>query len=317
MKRQDLEKLRKQGFFLSTDRSYFPTMLRTEILIHWLNKTPVWNIPVRNFLICQIIGKIDGNPLSIQNPFRVSCGENISIGKNFYSNFNCCILDRTDVVIGNNVYLAPNVTITTTGHPLDANQRKMFLRNDSFEPKKRSCIEMVAPVKIGNNVWICTGSIVCPGVTIGDNTVIGAGSVVTKNIPSNVLAYGVPCRVVRKLNDSDKKTLDEIKALVNENVQEFHRPTHYKIRTAIPLTKNNKNNITALKIEDTATMFDGVISADIEAHNTSEYEFLLIIKINSDKSDNEIIEALEKHINKIANIIKFNVGKIKYEIERV
>ena len=121
------------------------------------------------------------------------------------------------------------------------------------------------------------------------------------------------------LNDySDcEKTLDEIKALVAENVQEFHRPTHYKIRTSIPLTKNNKNNITALKIEDTATMFDGVISADIEAHNTSEYEFLLKVKINSDKSDDEIIEALEKHINKIANIIKFNVGKIKYEVERV
>ncbi len=121
------------------------------------------------------------------------------------------------------------------------------------------------------------------------------------------------------LNDysNTDKTLDEIKALVDENVQEFHRPTHYKIRAAIPLTKNNKNNITALKIEDTATMFDGVISADIEAHNTSEYEFLLKIKINSDKSDDEIIEALEKHINKIANIIKFNVGKIKYEIEKV
>lgn len=121
------------------------------------------------------------------------------------------------------------------------------------------------------------------------------------------------------LNDySDEvKTLDEIKTLVNDNVQEFHRPTHYKIRQAIPLTKNNKNNITALKIEDTATMFNGVISADIEAHNTSEYEFLLKIKINSDKSDDEIIEALEKYINKIANIIKFNVGKIKYEIEKV
>ncbi len=120
------------------------------------------------------------------------------------------------------------------------------------------------------------------------------------------------------LNDySDcEKTLDEIKSLVDENVQEFHRPTHYKIRKSIPLTKNNKNNITALKIEDTATMFDGVVSADIEAHNTSEYEFYLKVKIRSDKSNDEIIEALEKHINKIANIIKFNVGKIKYEIER-
>lgn len=114
-----------------------------------------------------------------------------------------------------------------------------------------------------------------------------------------------------------EKTLDEIKALVDENVQAFHRPTHYKIRQAIPLTKNNKNNIIALKIEDTATMFDGVISADIEAHNTSEYEFLLKVKIQSDKSNEEIIEELEIHINHIANIIKFNVGKIKYEIEKV
>ena len=122
--------------------------------------------------------------------------------------------------------------------------------------------------------------------------------------------------VLNDYSDCDK-TLEEIKQLVNDNVQEFHRPTHYKIRTAIPLTKNNKNNITALKIEDTATMFGGVISADIEAHNTSEYEFLLKVKIQSDKSDAETIEALEKHINKIANIIKFNVGMIKYEIEKV
>lgn len=121
------------------------------------------------------------------------------------------------------------------------------------------------------------------------------------------------------LNDysETEKTLAEIKALVNENVQEFHRPTHYKIRKSIPLTKNNKNNITALKIEDTATMFDGVISADIEAHNTSEYEFLLKVKIRSDKTDEEIEKELEEHINKIAGIIKFNVGKIKYEIEKV
>ncbi|MBQ6020805.1 MAG: acyl--CoA ligase [Clostridia bacterium] len=120
------------------------------------------------------------------------------------------------------------------------------------------------------------------------------------------------------LNDygEAEKTLAEIKRLVADNVQEFHRPTHYKIRNEIPLTKNNKNNITALKIEDTASMFDGVISADIEAHNTSEYEFLLKVLIKSDRSDEEIINKLEEHINRIAGIIKFTVGKIKYEIEK-
>ena len=120
------------------------------------------------------------------------------------------------------------------------------------------------------------------------------------------------------LNDysNTEKSLEEIKQLVADNVQEFHRPTHYKIRESIPLTKNNKNNITALKIEDTANMFDGVVSADIEAHNTNEYEFLLNVKIKSDKTEDEIISELEQHIKKIANIIKFNVGKIKYGIER-
>ena len=120
------------------------------------------------------------------------------------------------------------------------------------------------------------------------------------------------------LNDyrDTEKTLTEIKQLVADNVQEFHRPTHYKIRAAIPLTKNNKNNITALKIEDTATMFDGVVSADIEAHNTNEYEFYLKVKIQSDKPEQEIEKELGEHIRKIANIIKFNVGVIKYDIEK-
>lgn len=119
-------------------------------------------------------------------------------------------------------------------------------------------------------------------------------------------------------DDSDsEKTLAEIKQLVADNVQEFHRPTHYKIRADIPLTRNNKNNITALKIEDTAGMLEDVVAADIEAHNTSEYEFLLKVRIKSDKPNSEIEEELEQHINKIANIIKFHVGKIKYEIEKV
>ena len=120
------------------------------------------------------------------------------------------------------------------------------------------------------------------------------------------------------LNDysNTEQTLNEIKQLVADNVQEFHHPTHYKIRREIPLTKNNKNNIIALKIEDTASTFDGVISADIEAHNTSEYEFLLKVLIKSERSDEEIINELEEHINRIAEIMKFNVGKIKYEIEK-
>lgn len=220
MKRQDLEKLRKQGYFVPTDKGYFLSMLRTEFLIHRLNKTPIWNIPKRNFILNRLIGKMDGKPLAIQNSFRVSSGKYISIGKNFFANFNCCILDRADITIGNNVYLGPNVIITSIGHPMNYMQRKMFYYSNSFEPLKRTSIEKTAPVVIGNDVWLCSGAIVCPGVTIGDNSVIGAGSVVTKDIPPNSLAYGVPCKVIREITEEDKLNLPEdINTILKERTE--------------------------------------------------------------------------------------------------
>ena len=209
MKRQDLEKIRKQGYFLPTDKSYFKPMLKTEVLLHSLNKTPIWNIPKRNFIIKMLFGSIKGKPLAIQNNFRCSSGQYIHIGNNFFANFNCMILDRADVTIGDNVYLGPNDIIATMSHSLDYNQRRLQYYKDSFEPNKRTSVEKIAPIKIGNDVWICGGSVILSGVTIGDNTVIGAGSVVTKDIPSNVLAYGVPCKVVRELTEEDKETFPE------------------------------------------------------------------------------------------------------------
>ena len=101
--------------------------------------------------------------------------------------------------------LGPNVVITTVSHPMLAKDRVFLHDPNSFEPLKRVDVEKVAPIKIGNNVWIAAGAIICPGVTIGDNTVIGAGSVVTRAIPSNVFACGVPCRVVRALTENLKE----------------------------------------------------------------------------------------------------------------
>ena len=174
------------------------------MLLHSFNKTPIWNTLKRNIILKMLFGEIKGKPLLIQNSFRCSSGQYISIGTNFYANFNCVILDRADVKIGDNVCLGPNVTITTIGHSLDFRQRRLVHYSNSFEPQKRTTIETLAPVTIGNDVWICSGAVILPGVTIGDGAVIGAGSVVTKDIPSNVLALGSPAKVIKDITDEDR-----------------------------------------------------------------------------------------------------------------
>jgi maltose O-acetyltransferase len=128
----------------------------------------------------------------VEPPFRCDYGSNIRIGKNFYANFNCTILDVNVVDIGDDVLLAPNVQIYTAGHPIDAKARV------------EEGIEFGLPIKIGDRVWLGGGVILCPGVTIGKNSVIGAGSVVTKDIPENVVAAGNPCRVIRTIESDNR-----------------------------------------------------------------------------------------------------------------
>jgi maltose O-acetyltransferase len=122
----------------------------------------------------------------IQPPFHCDYGTNIKLGGKVYFNFNCVILDVMPVVIGDNTLIGPAVQIYTATHPLDAVER-------------RGGLESAKPIMIGADVWIGGGAIICPGVTIGDRSVIGAGSVVTKSIPADVIAAGNPCRVLRAL----------------------------------------------------------------------------------------------------------------------
>ena len=190
--------------FIPTARKNFWPMLKSEWLQWRLNKTPLWNIPLRNWLLKHLFASIDGSPFAIQIPFHISDGSRTHIGKNFVANYNVAIFDHGGVRIGDNVMIASNVVITTVFHPMNANERIFYYCPDSFEPHKRADTELCAPISIGNNVWIAAGTIICPGVTIGDNTVIGAGSVVTRDIPANVFACGVPCRVVRTLSNTDK-----------------------------------------------------------------------------------------------------------------
>ena len=154
----------------------------------------------RKELIRKIVGKI-GEEFNIESPFQCDYGYNIEIGENFYSNHNLIILDVGKVRIGDNVQIAPNVSIYTAGHPVHPESRN-------------SGYEYGIDITIGDNVWIGGSVTILPGVTIGDNAVIGAGSVVTKDIPADVIAAGNPCRVMREIGDRDRacfwrdKTID-------------------------------------------------------------------------------------------------------------
>lgn len=143
----------------------------------------------REALIKETLGST-GTKFLVEQPFFCEYGYNIHLGENFFSNFNCVILDEAPVHFGDDVLLAPNVSIYTVNHAANADRRK-------------AALEYAKPVTIGNNVWIGGNSVILPGVTIGDNTIIGAGSIVTRSIPANVIAAGNPCRVIRAITEDD------------------------------------------------------------------------------------------------------------------
>lgn len=129
--------------------------------------------------------------LAVQSPFWCDYGYNIEVGENFYANHGLTILDAAKVTFGDNVFIAPYCGFYTATHSIDYERRNQ-------------CLELALPITVGDNVWFGGGVQVMPGVVIGSNVVIGSGSVVTKNIPSNVVAVGNPCKVIRPITDEDK-----------------------------------------------------------------------------------------------------------------
>ncbi|MFO7321926.1 MAG: sugar O-acetyltransferase [Chloroflexota bacterium] len=136
-------------------------------------------------IMAQLLGAM-GEGTWIEPPFFCDYGTHITLGKNVFFNFNCVVLDVAHVEIGDNVLFGPNVQIYTATHPIDAETR-------------RTGLELGKPIRIGSDVWVGGSAIILPGVTIGSRTVIGAGSVVTRDLPDDVFAAGNPCRVIRQL----------------------------------------------------------------------------------------------------------------------
>ena len=160
-------------------------------------------------IVNKLLGKSD-NDTFINPPFYCDYGSHIEVGKNFFANYNCTMLDVGRIRIGDNVQIAPNVAIYTAGHPV--------------HPATRNTLyEYGIDVTIGNNVWIGGNVVICPGVTIGDNTVIGAGSVVTKDIPAWSIAAGNPCRVLRKITEDDRNKYFAGREIDEEAWQEIQR----------------------------------------------------------------------------------------------
>ena len=159
---------------------------RAKALCHEFNSVSPTEPDRQREILKKLLGKTHGDSFTIQTSFWCDYGYNIEIGANFFANHNTVILDGAKVKFGDNVFIAPNCSFYTAGHPLDVERRNKGL-------------EYAYPITVGDNVWIGGNVTVCPGVTIGSNSVIGAGAVVTHDIPDNSLAFGVPAKVVRKI----------------------------------------------------------------------------------------------------------------------
>lgn len=161
-------------------------------LLYDFNATRPCESEKRQELLKKMFAEI-GENCYIEPPFRANwAGKNIHFGNNVYSNFNLTCIDDTDIYVGDNTMMAVNVVLATATHPILPSLRLKGLQCNM-------------PIKIGKNCWLGAGVIVLPGVTIGDNTVVGAGSLVNKDLPSNVVAVGNPCKVLREIGEKDKK----------------------------------------------------------------------------------------------------------------
>ncbi|MFD2968866.1 sugar O-acetyltransferase [Sphingobacterium bambusae] len=185
------EKMIAGEIYQAMGRELFDERQHAKEQLYVFNNLAPSKIKARNQILKKLFGETT-NLFFIEPPFRCDYGYNIFLGDNFYANFNLTILDCAPVTIGANVMIGPNVSLFTAGHPVHP------------EPRVAGW-EFAKPINIEDNVWIGGHTVVNPGVRIGKNSVIGAGSVVTKDIPENVIAVGNPCRVLRVITDRDKQ----------------------------------------------------------------------------------------------------------------
>lgn len=179
------EKMLLGKWYDATDQELVKQRLNAKDLCFELNQIKPSNLEKRNSIINKLLGYQPDN-LELLSPFTCDYGNNIILGKNVFINSNCYFMDGAKITVGDNVFIGPSCGFYTANHPLDYQTRNQG-------------IEQALPISIGNNVWLGGNVIVLPGVKIGDGCVIGAGSVVTKDIEANSVATGIPCNVIKKI----------------------------------------------------------------------------------------------------------------------
>ncbi len=186
-----------EPFIGSEDPKIVEMILRTKRLLKQFNAADYADENLRQELLREMLGAI-GKGVHVDIDFHCECGKHIFIGDRVIVNMNCTFLDNNRIDIGNDVLIAPNVQIYTATHSTKLKERMV----QNWTPGHEICRTYALPVKIEDGVWIGGGAIILPGVTIGRNSVIGAGSVVTRSIPANSLAVGNPCKVIKQLTES-------------------------------------------------------------------------------------------------------------------
>ena len=197
----DMIKRRDAGLAYISDENVMKEQAETRRILQKLNFMDRSDFDGIAQIVKELLGKSEN--AFINPPFYCDYGNHIEVGKNFFANYNCTIIDVAKVKIGDNCQMAPNVAVYTAGHPIHPDTR-----NTAYEYGKE--------VTIGDNCWIGGNSVICPGVHIGNNVVIGAGSVVTKDIPDWSIAAGNPCKVIRKITEDDRRKLFHNEEIDNE-----------------------------------------------------------------------------------------------------
>ena len=209
-KLMDNRERRDKGMAYISDDAVIEEQKKAKYAIRQYNQCMPFE-PEKGMKYLEETGILHKGSMYFEPPFHCEYGSHIEIGDNFYANAYCTMLDVGKITIGDNVLFGPNVSLYTAGHPIHPQSRN-------------STYEYGIPITIGNNVWIGGSCVVLPGITIGDNSVIAAGSVVTKDIPSGVIAAGNPCKPIREITEEDRRYYfkdrvfdDEAWAVINKN----------------------------------------------------------------------------------------------------
>ncbi len=163
------------------------------------NKIALWRVKAKQHALEKLIPSAKGKGFAVYAPFYCEYGVNILVGEECFVNYHCTFLDVSPIILGNGVWIGANVTLATPNHPFIAEERL-----GADYPDGRHDLEYSAPITIKDGCWICSGAIVCGGVTIGENSIVAAGAVVTRDVPANSIVAGVPAKVMRSIDEGDR-----------------------------------------------------------------------------------------------------------------